>query len=81
MPKNLRNFYIHCNVDGLQKPLASGPKSHTGGMSIDLMAAINGQSVSVLKVDCIAKATGKLVINIDIKDYPKTIVLEYHRGD
>jgi hypothetical protein len=77
MPRNLRNFWLEANIDGLSRPFASGPRNKEGNMTLNLSTAINGESVRVLKVECYPGENGHNRIYINIKDYPKTITLDF----
>jgi len=60
MPRIVRNFWFTANVAGKQAEIASGPKSATGGLSLNLYQRDNGEVKDIFHISCQAHADGYL---------------------
>ena len=58
-PRNLRNFWLELNVDGYAHTVYRGPKSHSGGFTLDLKVASHGESVDLLRLVGLPLQNGK----------------------
>lgn len=79
--KSVRNFWVVVDSDGRQNPIATGPRSRDGQMTITLYVRQNGQSKVACAIDCIPQSDGEhLRINIRPEDeYKDASVLMYTR--
>ena len=47
MARNVRNFWVELNVDGKQRPVASGPRNKDGGFYLDVKVRRDGEPLYV----------------------------------
>ncbi len=68
--RNVRNFWIDCDIDARETMLSGGPVGKEGGMGVELKMRENGEAVTILKINCFAlkDAFGKLVNYITVFD-------------
>lgn len=59
--RNVRNFWIDCNIDGRESALSGGPRSKTDGMSVIIKQRSNGGFETALTVTCYVNDAGGLV--------------------
>lgn len=60
MPRNVRNFFIHAVVDGLSRPIRSGPVSKEGGFTLTVYQRHEGEVVRALVLEGFASLNGQL---------------------
>ncbi len=60
----VRNFWLTAEVDGKKEPVATGPRSSDGGMTVKLFVRDNGESRRAVTLECDASADGQLVIRM-----------------
>jgi len=48
MPKNVRNFWLECEVDGRRETVACGPRAKDGGLRLKLKVRNRGEVHEVL---------------------------------
>lgn len=58
--KNVRNFWIDCDIDGRESILSGGPRSKTDGMSVIIKQRNNGDVTTALTVSCFVNVDGDL---------------------
>jgi len=59
-PRNVRNFWIHAQVDGRRSRVCGGPRRKDGGLSLTLYQRSGGTIVAALQVECLALTDGTL---------------------
>ena len=65
MPRNVRNFWLEADIDGRKQPLAGGPKSRDGNISITLKTRENGGvSPDELMVTGVVENNGYLLVRV-----------------
>jgi hypothetical protein len=50
MPRNVRNFWIECEVDGRRTKVALGPQAKDGGFSLTVYQRSDGEVTKALQV-------------------------------
>jgi hypothetical protein len=67
MPRNVRNFWIETNTDGIEKTQAIGPKRKEGGFQTNIFIRNNGCVEKILSVSGKA-ADGTLILEVNGAD-------------
>lgn len=58
--KNVRNFWVDCDIDGRESTLSGGPRCKTDGMTVAIKQRNNGEVETVLTVSCFVNTDGDL---------------------
>lgn len=64
MARNVRPFWIDCDIDGRGTSLSGGPKALSGGMNIVLKQRSKGGITTAFRIDCEEDVDGRLVTTI-----------------
>jgi len=74
MPRNVRNFWIECDIDGRENVLAGGPKAKDGGFTLTVKMRDEGGISTPLRIDGYARTDGKLVLLVSNDAKKQTVV-------
>lgn len=64
MPRNVRNFWIDCLIDGQATRLSGGPQAKDGGFDLTIKMRDNGGIIEAVDVLGRADASGKLTLTV-----------------
>jgi hypothetical protein len=68
MPRNVRNFWIECDIDGRKERLAGGPVSKDGGFHLVVWQRDDGQPWKALRIIGFAGVDGSLRLEIEPRE-------------
>ncbi len=75
MPRNVRNFWIEADIDGLKEMVATGPIAADGGISVRILQRNEGGIVTALRIYGIADSDGHLELTAHSDDGAQKIVV------
>ena len=64
MPRNVRNFWIDCEIDGRTSTLSGGPRSKDGGFHMTIKMRNDGSIEKPLTISGYALKDGSLWLNV-----------------
>lgn len=67
MPRNVRNFWIETNADGIEKTQETGPRNKEGGFSTNIYIRNEG--------------TVEKILSISGREYGNTLILSVNGAD
>lgn len=65
MPRNVRNFWIELDVDGVSRRIATGPQSKDGGFRLTIRQRDGGGIITALDVQGNAGPNGRLTLMVE----------------
>ena len=67
MPRNVRNYWIEAEVDGLKTPIATGPRSRIGGFDLTIKMREHGWIKDAVAITGRVDKDGNLVLSIALE--------------
>lgn len=76
LPRNVRNFYLDCFIDGRQTNLSGGPASKDGGFTLSLFQRDSGAVTTPITITGFASPDGTLMLSV--KNAQDEIIFEHN---
>ena len=64
MPRNVRNFWVECKIDGQKTRLAGGPRSKDGGFSLTIYQRRRGNVEVAFSIEGRADTDGRIFTRV-----------------
>ena len=68
MPRNVRNFWINCDIDGRSNRLSGGPRSKDGGFTMTIRQRDDGSVTKAITVNGYTFKDGTIKLEIGLPD-------------
>lgn len=75
IPRNVRNFWIECDIDGRESTLSGGPRAKDGGIDITLYQRDKGSIITAATIKGRVSGDGTLTLDIRGKEGKVELVL------